>query len=213
MGFTGVKRWRNATVTSGGPDDLPQEQDRAAEPIADREEEGPVHDQCGGQRALTDHHSSCCGRFGAFFVDVHVALISTAIASGFSSSRRVENRALVAFETRLLMVVRVDGAANGSDSMRAPKASVSSCTRRRGVHARSDDRHGAAEWSAERRASGGGARSCAKAPRARPRWLRLTDNRRSHPLARRDSHTATVLRWSQARTGSAAEPGPGFFQT
>jgi len=48
MSHTSVKRWRNATVTSGGPDDLPQEQDGAAEPITDGEEEGPVHDQCGG---------------------------------------------------------------------------------------------------------------------------------------------------------------------
>ena len=48
LGFTGAKRWRNATVTSGGPDDLTQKQDRAAEPIADGEQEGPVHDQCGG---------------------------------------------------------------------------------------------------------------------------------------------------------------------
>ena len=36
----------------------------------------------------------------------------------------VEIRPLVAFETQPLMVVRVDGVANGSDSVRAPKASV-----------------------------------------------------------------------------------------
>jgi len=133
MGFTGVKRWRNATVTSGGPDDLPQKQDRAAEPIADGEEEGPVDDQCGGHRDRDDRHSGCRHRFRPFLVDFAVALISTAIASGSSSSRMVEIRAFVAFETQPLMIVQVDGAANGSDSMRARKTSVSSCTRRRRV--------------------------------------------------------------------------------
>jgi hypothetical protein len=63
----------------------------------------------GGQRDRNDLHSSCRHRFCALLVDVDVALISTAITSGSSSSRMIEIRAFVAFETQPLMVVQVDG--------------------------------------------------------------------------------------------------------